>query len=318
MRHGAGLIDRPATGRILLTGADRRSYLQGLLTNDIQALTPGTGCYAAMLTAQGRMMTDMRVLELGDSVLLSLPLHVTGAIRDHLDRFIFSEDVQVTDVTASRTEIGLYGPAAADILAKIGAEGGVPSRLFETTRVRVVGAETVLVGSDELGVPGYDILVDASDAEPVTAALLATGAVRVSEAEAETVRIESGRPRFGVDMDADTIPLEAGLEERAISRSKGCYVGQEVIVRVQDRGQGRVAKRLVGLTFDAGASVPAAGASILSGEREIGRVTSATWSPALSRPIALGYAHRDFAEPYTPVAVDGSAGLVVALPIVAV
>ena len=318
MRHGAGLIARPATGRILLTGADRRSYLQGLLTNDIQALTPGTGCYAAMLTAQGRMMTDMRVLELGDSVLLSLPLHVTGAIRDHLDRFIFSEDVQVTDVTASRTEIGLYGPAAANILAKIGAEGGVPSRLFETTRVRVVGAETVLVGSDELGVPGYDILVDASDAEPVTAALLATGAVRVSEAEAETVRIESGRPRFGVDMDADTIPLEAGLEERAISRSKGCYVGQEVIVRVQDRGQGRVAKRLVGLTFDAGASVPAAGASILSGEREIGRVTSATWSPALSRPIALGYAHRDFAEPYTPVAVDGSAGLVVALPIVAV
>jgi folate-binding protein YgfZ len=140
--------------------------------------------------------------------------------------------------------------------------------------------------------------------------------VRVSEADAETVRIESGRPRFGVDMDTETIPLEAGLEERAISRSKGCYVGQEVIVRVQDRGQGRVAKRLVGLTFDAGASVPAAGARILSGEREIGRVTSATWSPALSRPIALGYAHRDFVEPYTPVAVDGAAGLVVALPIV--
>ena len=303
-------------GRILLTGADRRSYLQGLLTNDIQALTPGSGCYAAMLTAQGRMMTDMRVLELGDSILLSLPLHVTGAIRDHLDRFIFSEDVQVADVTASRTEIGLYGPAARDVLAKIGGEGSVPARLFETTRVRVVGAETVLIASDEVGVPGYDILVDAADAEPVTAALLAAGAVRVSEADAETVRIESGRPRFGADMDTDTIPLEAGLEERAISRSKGCYVGQEVIVRVQDRGQGRVAKRLVGLTFEAGATVPAAGARILSGEREIGRVTSATWSPALSRPIALGYAHRDFVEPYTPVAVDGAAGLVVALPIV--
>lgn len=316
MRHGAGLIDRAAVGRILLTGADRRSYLQGLLTNDIQGLTPGTGCYAAMLTAQGRMMTDMRVLELGDSVLLSLPAHVTGAIRDHLDRFIFSEDAQVEDVTASRAEIGLYGPAAADILTKIGAEGSVPSRLFETTRVRVVGVETVLIGSDELGVPGYDILVDAADAEPVTAALLATGAVRVSEADAETVRIESGRPRFGVDMDTDTIPLEAGIEARAISRSKGCYVGQEVIVRVQDRGQGRVAKRLVGLTFDAGASVPAAGARILSGEREIGRVTSATWSPGLSRPVALGYAHRDFVEPYTPVAVDGAAGVVVALPIV--
>jgi folate-binding protein YgfZ len=316
VRHGAGLIGRPASGRILLKGADRRSYLQGLLTNDIEALTPGTGCYSAMLTAQGRMMTDMRVLELGDAVLLSLPLQVTAAIRDHLDRFIFSEDVQVEDVTASRAEIGIYGPGAADLLDKLGAEGGVPSRLYETTRVRVVGAETVLIGSDEAGVPGYDILVDAADAEPVTAALLAAGAVPVSEVDAETVRIESGRPRFGIDMDTDTIPLEAGLEDRAISRSKGCYVGQEVIVRVQDRGQGRVAKRLVGLTFDAGASVPAAGSRILSGEREIGRVTSATWSPALSRPIALGYAHRDFVEPYTPVTVDGGAGLVVALPFV--
>ena len=316
MRHGAGLIERPAAGRILLTGADRRSYLQGLLTNDIEALTPGTGCYAAMLTAQGRMMTDMRVLELGDAVLLSLPLHVTAAIREHLDRFIFSEDVQVEDVTASRAEIGIYGPTAADLLVKIGAEGDVPSRVFAITRVRMVGVESVLIGSDEPGVPGYDVLIDAGDAEPVIAALLASGAVRVSEADAETVRIESGRPRFGVDMDTDTIPLEAGLEERAISRSKGCYVGQEVIVRVQDRGQGRVAKRLVGLTFDAGASVPAAGSRILSGEREIGRVTSATWSPALSRPIALGYAHRDFVEPHTPVAVDGRAGVVAALPFV--
>ena len=316
VRHGAGLIDRAGTGRIRLTGADRRSYLQGLLTNDIQALTPGTGCYSAMLTAQGRMMTDMRVLELGDSVLLSLPLHVTAAISAHLDRFIFSEDVQVEDATASRAEIGLYGPGAADVLVKVGAEGGLPSKLFESTRVRIVGAETVLIGSDEPGVTGYDIVVDAADAEPVTAALLSAGAVLVSAADAETVRIESGRPRFGSDMDTDTIPLEAGLEERAISRSKGCYVGQEVIVRVQDRGQGRVAKRLVGLTFDAGAPVPAADARILSGEREIGRVTSAAWSPALSRPIALGYAHRDFVEPYTPVIVDGGAGLVVALPFV--
>jgi folate-binding protein YgfZ len=219
-------------------------------------------------------------------------------------------------VTAARAEIGVYGPGAADLLVKLGAEGRVPSRLFETTRVRVVGAETVLIGSDEPGVPGYDILVNAADAESVIAALLGAGAVRVSEADAETVRIESGRPRFGTDMDTDTIPLEAGIEDRALSRSKGCYVGQEVIVRVQDRGQGRVAKRLVGLTFDAGAPVPAADARIMSGEREIGRVTSATWSPALSRPIALGYAHRDFVEPHTPVAVDGAAGLVAALPFV--
>ena len=312
--RGAGLIDRTGSGRILLTGADRRSYLQGLLTNDIEALTPGTGCYAAMLTAQGRMMTDMRVLELGDSVLLDVPAQVTAAIRDHLDQFVFSEDVQVEDVTATRGEIGLYGPGAEGVLATVGAEGGVPSRLFDSTRVRVVGAETVLVRSDAIGIDGYDILMDAADMEAVTAALIAAGAVRVTEADAEVVRIESGRPRFGIDMDTDTIPLEAGLADRAISRSKGCYVGQEVIVRVQDRGQGRVAKRLVGLTFDAAAPVPAAGTRILSGDREIGRVTSATWSSAAARPIALGYVHRDFVEPGSGVTVDGSAGLVVALP----
>lgn len=316
LRHGAGSIDRSGTGRILLTGGDRRSYLQGLLTNDIAALTPGTGCYAAMLTAQGRMMTDMRVLELGDAVLLGVPLQVTPAIRDHLDRFIFSEDVQVEDVTAARVEVGIYGPGAIDVLVTAGTEGDTPAALFNSTRVRLAGADASLVRSDEAGIPGYDVIVDAPHAERVTAALLAAGAVRTRQDDAEAVRIESGRPRFGVDMDTDTIPLEAGLEERAISRSKGCYVGQEVIVRVQDRGHGRVARRLVGLTFDADAPVPAAGAPIVSGAREVGRVTSATWSPTLARPIALGYLHRDFVEPATPVDVEGAAAVVTALPFV--
>ena len=302
-------------GRILLTGADRRSYLQGLLTNDIAALTPGTGCYAAMLTAQGRMMTDMRVLELGDGILLSLPRQVTTAIRDHLDRFVFSEDVKVEDVTASGVEVGVYGPGALDALVQAGAVGAAPSALFQNTRMRIAGVDAVIVRSDEAGVAGYDLVVDAGAVETVTAALLAAGAARVNNADAEAVRIESGRPRFGVDMDTDTIPLEAGLEERAISRSKGCYVGQEVIVRVQDRGHGRVAKRLVGLTCDAAAPVPPAGARIASGEREIGRVTSAAWSPALERPIALGYVHRDFVEPGTPVTIDSAESVVAALPI---
>jgi tRNA-modifying protein YgfZ len=336
LRRGAGLLDRPATGRILLTGADRRSYLQGLLTNDIAALMPGTGCYAAMLTAQGRMLTDLRVLELGDAVLLDVPLQVTSAIREHLDRvlldvplqvtsairehldrFIFSEDVQVEDVTEARAGIGVYGPRALEVLVAARTEGGAPSSLFESTRVRLAGADAILVRSDEPGIPGYEVVVDSAQAEAVTAALLRSGAVRVTPQDVEAVRIESGRPRFGVDMDAETIPLEAGLEERAISRSKGCYVGQEVIVRVQDRGHGRVAKRLVGLTFDADAPVPSAGARIASGERDIGRVTSAIRSPALARPIAMGYVHRDFVEPGTEVVVDGAAAAVSSLPLVA-
>src|SRR5450759_5735560 len=167
LRHGAALIDRSSSGRILVTGADRRSYLQGLLTKDIEALTPGTGCYAAMLTAQGRMMTDMRVLELGEGVLLDVPRQVATAIRDHLDRFVFAEDVQVEDVTAARAEVGLYGPGALDVLVKAGTDGEAPWSMLDQTRVRVAGADAIVVRSDEAGVPGYDIIVDAPKAEAV-------------------------------------------------------------------------------------------------------------------------------------------------------
>lgn len=313
LRERAALVERTGSGRILLTGADRRSYLQGLLTNDIEALTPGTGCYAAMLNAQGRMLTDMRVLELGDGVLLDVPAHVTTAIRDHLDRFVFSEDVQVVDVTASRAEIGLYGPRALEVLRTAGVEGAAPSRPFDLTRVRIGGAEALLVAADGPA-PGYDVISAAADAVTIRRALAAAGAEAGSDEDLETLRIERGRPRFGADMTEDTIPLEAGLEERAISRTKGCYVGQEVIVRVQDRGHGRVARRLIGLTFDGASPVPAAGAAVQSADREIGRVTSAAWSPALSRPVALGYVHRDFTEPGTHVSVAGADAVVTALP----
>jgi folate-binding protein YgfZ len=316
LRNGAAIVQRTDAGRILLTGADRRSYLQGLLTNDVQALTAGTGCYAAMLTAQGRMMTDMRVLELGDAVLLDVPSAVVERIREHLDRFVFSEDVTIADVTASRGELGLYGPRALSVLQRAGTEGGAPGRLFDTTRVRIAGADATLVRSDAFGVAGYDILAAAADMAIVHAALVAAGAVGATAADVETVRIESAHPRFGADMTDDTIPLEAGLEERAISRSKGCYVGQEVIVRVQDRGHGRVAKRLVSLTFDAGAAVPAPGARVHAEGRDVGQVTSSTWSPALARPLALAYVHRDFTSPGTHVLVGAADAVVAASPAV--
>ena len=318
MRERAALVTHARTGRIQLTGADRRSYLQGLLSNDIEALVPGTGCYATMLTAQGRMITDMRVLELGDAVLLDVPREVVTAVRDHLDRFVFTEDVAVQDVSAARAEIGLYGPRAIEILAAAGVEGGAPEALFASTRVRIAGAEAILVRSDSPGILGFDVIAAAAEGPAIEAALIAAGAVRATDADVESVRIESGRPRFGADMDAETIPLEAGLEERAISRTKGCYVGQEVIVRVIDRGQGRVARRLVGLTLPPAAAVPASGARLQSGSKDVGRVTSAAFSPALARPVALGYAQRDFVEAGTQVVIEGSGEAVVsALPFVA-
>jgi folate-binding protein YgfZ len=315
LRDGAALVEMPF-GRVMLRGIDRRAYLQGLLTNDIAALTPGTGCYAAMLTAQGRMITDMRVLELGDAVLLDVPVRLAPGVRDHLDRFVFSEDVQVEDVTAATGELGLYGPKAIEVLHVAGVAGAAAGALHGVTRVRAGGRDVTLVRADTIGIAGFDLIADRASMDTVRAALTAAGALAASNADVEAVRIESGRPWFGRDLDADTIPLEAGLEDRAISRSKGCYVGQEVIVRVQDRGHGRVARRLVGLTFDAAAPVPSSAAVVRAAEREVGRVTSAAWSPALARPIALAFVHRDFVEPGTHVQAGDAAAIVAALSFV--
>jgi len=316
LRGGAGLVARARTGLLRLSGRDRRDYLHNLLTNDIASLQPGTGCYAALLTPQGRMISDMRVFELGDRMLIDLPSDLAEAVRAHLDRFVFSEDVQVEDVSAALTEVGVYGPSAASVLEKVAAPSAdlVSLPLFGTVTRTIDDTDVLIIRSDESGVSGFDLIVDADRAERIRDVLRSAGAVDVDPADVESVRIEAGRPLFGVDMDSETIPLEAGIEDRAISRTKGCYVGQEVIVRVLDRGQGRVAKRLVGLVLAEGDPVPDRGATITSGAREIGRVTSATMSPALRKPIALAYVHRDFTAQGTDVTLGGLAARVSDLP----
>jgi folate-binding protein YgfZ len=182
--------------------------------------------------------------------------------------------------------------------------------------VQYAGVSAILVRSDEIGLAGFDLFVDAARADALRDALRRAGTIDVGGDVAEVVRIEAGRPAFGKDMTTDTIPLEAGIEDRAISMTKGCYVGQEIIVRVLHRGHGRVARRLVGLTLDASAPVPAEGATIASGDREIGAVTSATSSPALGRPIALGYVHRDFVAPGTVVRIGETSAVVTGTPFV--
>jgi folate-binding protein YgfZ len=315
--EGAGVLERSERGRLRLTGADRRTYLQGILTNDIAALTSGTGCYAAMLTPNGRMITDMRVLELGDSVLVDLDRALAPAIHERLDQFIFAEDVVVSDESASLVQVGLYGPRAAAILAQALAElraagGDVPdaSRLsslrpFENVRVDA-GAPAIVAACDDFGIAGFEVFLESPAADALSRALIARGAVPVNRETAEVTRVEAGRPLFGVDMDQDTIPLEAGIEDRAISHTKGCYVGQEIIIRVLHRGHGRVARKLVGLTIDG--PVPARGDRISAGDRETGTITSAVHSPVLGRTIALGYVRRDHAEPGTHVAIAGPEG----------
>jgi tRNA-modifying protein YgfZ len=319
-RHRAAFLDRSHRGRIVVSGTERASYLQGLLTNDVVALKAGQGCYAAYLTAQGRMIADLHVYELGDVMLLMMIGAVKDGVMAKLDQFIFSEDVQLGDVTETFAQCAVVGPDAASVVADI-VSGVSVDTLREmpehgNARGEWAGGAVIVTRIIDTGEPGFDLYVERARAGALKAALLAAGVIGLDEVTAEAVRIESGMPLFGRDMNEETIPLEAGIESRAISFSKGCYVGQEVIIRVMHRGHGRVARKLVGLTLD-GDQVPDAGAVIRCGDREMGRVTSSTASLELKRPIALAYVHRDFLEPGTKVTIGGQSAEVTALPFVA-
>ena len=287
---GAAFDERKDRGRLLVTGDDARSFIQALVTNDVSGLGPGSACYAALLTPQGRMVTDMFVMMRGDGAIhLIVPSDVAAPLAARLDKSIFSEAAEVADVTSATAHFSIVGPAATEIA------GDIPD------------AETWK--SDELGVPGVDVIVPAARAAEVRE-MLAGRAAELSREARRVLRVEAARPEWGIDMNTDTIPLEASLLDRAISTAKGCYVGQEVIIRVLHRGGGRVAKKLVRLKFPA-ADVPAAGTPLSADGREIGRVTSAVWSPRENAAIGLGYVHRDLAETGEEVTLaDGRAAAV--------
>jgi folate-binding protein YgfZ len=311
LRNGAGLLDRRSRGRLELIGADRRSYLQGLLTNDIEALSAGRGCYAALLTAQGRMVSDMRVSELGNRILVDLPEATVEVVRQRLADFIFSEDVEVRDARADLAHLGVYGPKASAILESLLTSfhpGSLQQLPLDGNQELTFGeAPAVVVKSDDYGVAGFEIFIGGPDVEKLADGIRAAGATHVTAEAVEVTRVEAGRPEFGPDLDEHTIPLEAGIETRAISFTKGCYVGQEVIIRVLHRGQGRVARRLVGLLGTAADGPLVRGMRIDAGNKAVGSITSAVESPRLGRPIALGYVHRDSAEPGTELQVTNEA-----------
>jgi folate-binding protein YgfZ len=307
IREGAALGALAPRRQLAVAGADRATFLQGLLTNDIQRLTPGTGCHAAWLTPQGRMLTDLDVLESGDLMLLDVPAAQADATLQRLDQFIFSEDVRVESLEGRLAGVWIHGPQApAALAAAIPALPAVGDWPDYTIGRAAFGDGSVMVARmDRLLVPGYCVYVEPSMAPTLEEALQRAGAARVEPEALEAARVEAGYPLFGVDMTEDTIPLEAGIESTALSFTKGCYVGQEVIVRVLHRGGGRVAKKLVCLRVE-GTGI-SRGARLAAGDREIGIVTSTAESPALGT-IALGYVHRDFVEPGTALHVRSAGG----------
>lgn len=312
---GAALVPHRESGLIRIAGTEQASWLQGLLSNDIEALPPDGGCYAVWLTPQGRMLTDATVLREDDTLTIEVPGAVTGAVFAQLSDAVFAEDVQLADESGRWRWLGVHGPRSAAVVARtlVGSRpsnstvtadslAGLPE--FGNAPFAHVGRVSKVA---TYGVPGYLLRVPADQADLWTSRLRLAGATLRSPDSVEYARIEAGRPAFLVDMDADTIPLEAGIEQRAISFTKGCYVGQEVIVRILHRGGGRVVRKLVGLRLEA-TCVPPARAVVRTERGEVGRVTSAAWSPRHQCPVALAYVHRDFMEPGTSLAVhcDGA------------
>jgi folate-binding protein YgfZ len=308
LKQGCGLIDRSERGKLALTGTERKSFLAGQVTNDIEGLTPGSGCYAAFLTHKGKMLGDLRVLDVEDdgadepdpTLLLDTDRATLQALFDLVRRFKIGYDVELHKRTVQRGLLSLAGPGARAIA---GAEA-VPVDEYAHRPGEIAGHPVRLITTDL----GIDVLCAAEATDDVRAALVAAGATPVSEDAAEILRVESGRPRYGVDADDATIPQEAGLNARAVSFTKGCYVGQETVARLFYRGKPN--RHLRGLLL----SEPvAAGAELRLGEKVVGRLTSSLVSPTYG-PIALALVRREAAVGDTLDVTGGATARVVELP----
>lgn len=291
VREAVGLLERPERGKFRLSGAEAAEFLQGQLTNDVEALAPGRGCYAVLLDHKAKIRADMRVLRGADWFWLDCEAIGRDAVAKTIRMYSIGRDVRSQDLTESRSIISLIGPAAREAL-----DAAPP----DIEHAFVEGEHGLYVATDV----GVDVICE--DADAVRDALAIEP---VSEEVAECLRIESGRPRHGLDMGADTIPQEAGLNERAVSFQKGCYVGQETVARLHYRGKPN--RFLRGLRLTAPVEH---GAAIMLGERQVGTIGSTCVSPAHG-PIALALVRREASVGDTVVVGEqGTEAEVVDLP----
>jgi tRNA-modifying protein YgfZ len=302
--EGCGLLDRSERGKLALTGSEAKSFLQGQVSNDIEALSPGTGCYAAFLTPKGKMLGDIRILDTGGEVLLDTERVALQELFNMIRRFSIGYDVELHKRTLQRGLLSLLGPGAAAVAGVHHLDTAEDSHVaaeIDGIVVRVIRTDV-----------GIDLLCDAGDTRALTDALQDRGSGTISESVAECLRIEQGRPRYGVDLDDSVIPQEADLNQRAVSFTKGCYVGQETVARLFYRGKPN--RQLRGLRL----SLPArTGAEITFADRVVGRLSSVAESPTLG-PIALALVRRE-APPGSQVTVgsDQIKAVVVELPFAA-
>jgi tRNA-modifying protein YgfZ len=302
LRNQAARLDLSARGRIRVTGEDRARLLHAMTSNHVEQLVPGRGCYAFFLNAQGRILADVNILCLEGAFLLDTEPEARQFVYEHLDRHTIADDVALEDVTTATACLGLEGPRAAEVLAAAGAP--TPAEPFSHTSW---GSITVAHLS-ATGRPGFRLILPIQEKESFEKLLADAGAPLASAGEARIVRLENGLPRYGEDLGDRYLPHEAQVLN-AVHFSKGCYLGQEIVERV--RARGGVHRFLMRLAIDA-AEPPAPGSKVLAGGKEAGEITSAAYSPAQGRVVALAYLRLDGVAAGAPLEVSGARAEIVA------
>ncbi len=306
-------VDRSDRGRLRLTGKDRQSFLQGMVSNDVGRLMPGQGCYAFLLDATGHVLADVRVLCLENALLLDVEPGMASFVAETLDRYLIMEKVRITDVSEELRQYTLVGREAPDVLARLGVNDAASWSEGGNTTLKI-GDETAIVAAVRLAsVPAFDLYLPAS--VNISDTLESEGAVASMSEALESLRIEAGVPRFGVDMDSRVLAPETEQRLRGVSYRKGCYIGQEIVARIDARGHTN--RSFTGFYLPPGEVLPVAETPVTVDGRDVGRITSATLSPTLGVPIALGYLRHEYLLPGTRVTVAGQWATVAALPFVA-
>jgi folate-binding protein YgfZ len=294
--EGCALFDRSDRGKLALTGAGAKEFLNGQVSNDTVSLQPGHGLYAALLTPKGKMLADLRILDAGEELLLDTERVALQTVFNTIRRFSIGYELELHKRTLQRSLLSLIGPSA-DAVARAAGLAELPAETEHDHRSGQLAGTDVRVIRTDLGL---DVLLDAEALAEVRSALLAAGAAEIGLETAECVRIESGRPRYGVELDDSVIPQEAGLNDRAVSFTKGCYVGQETVARLFYRGKPN--RELRGLRS---AEPLPVGTELTYEARTVGRVRSAAVSPRLG-PVALAFIRRE--APLGAVLAAGETG----------
>lgn len=299
--EAAALVEKDWAGLIKLTGGDRVTWLQGMVTNDVARLKPGMGCYAAHLTPQGKIVAHMQILAAEEALWLSLERSAVLPLMAGFDKLLIMEDVQMTDASDEYSVLGLLGRNASSVLTSwLGEPPNLDNRYSHRT------VDNCRVVSSDLG---FDIWVPRPQADRVVRAIAQAGATAIEHGTWDVIRTEAGIPVYGVDIDSTTTMPEIG--ESGISYDKGCYIGQEVVAKVKYIGH--VNRRFVGLVV-AGHDIPEAKSVVRKSGREVGYVTTSLLSPMLHKPIALGFVSLGAYTPGSQVEVGSQTATIVDLP----